>query len=197
MPKNHTCCYCHCIVLTFHGIRKHYARSKACNQKYQDEIRRTAFTVFNEEQDDASQPPATPNIMESDSEPESDGYNRLGDDFVPLRRCRSESLDQEAESSHNQSKRAQMEEVDDDDDVPGRYPESYPRQAGQIFGDGITAFEKLQEKQRMEGLDPWAPFANEEEWELARWLMKNMGQTKSDDFLKLPIVNGQPTASEL
>ncbi|KAH7906526.1 hypothetical protein BJ138DRAFT_1137941 [Hygrophoropsis aurantiaca] len=33
----------------------------------------------------------------------------------------------------------------------------------------------------------WAPFRDEDEWELARFLMKNLGQTKIDEFLKLPI----------
>ncbi|KAI6155504.1 hypothetical protein BKA82DRAFT_3967408 [Pisolithus tinctorius] len=34
----------------------------------------------------------------------------------------------------------------------------------------------------------WAPFQNENEWDLARFLMKNMGQTKIDEFLKLSLV---------
>ncbi|KAI6038367.1 hypothetical protein EDC04DRAFT_2868476 [Pisolithus marmoratus] len=33
----------------------------------------------------------------------------------------------------------------------------------------------------------WAPFQNEGEWELAHFLMKNVGQTKMDEFLKLDI----------
>ena len=52
----------------------------------------------------------------------------------------------------------------------------------------------------MEGLDPWAPFSNEEEWQLARWLMKNVGQSKTDEFLRLPIVSCLdflPTPTEL
>ena len=38
-------------------------------------------------------------------------------------------------------------------------------------------------------MEPHSPFADEEEWELVKWLMKNVGQTKADDFLKLPIVS--------
>ncbi|KAI6126588.1 hypothetical protein F5141DRAFT_1186020 [Pisolithus sp. B1] len=34
----------------------------------------------------------------------------------------------------------------------------------------------------------WVPFNSEEEWELAHFLMKNMGQTRMDEFLKLNIV---------
>jgi hypothetical protein len=28
-----------------------------------------------------------------------------------------------------------------------------------------------------------------EEWSLAQWLVKNLGQTQTDEFLKLPIVS--------
>ncbi|KAJ7882418.1 hypothetical protein B0H14DRAFT_3082501 [Mycena olivaceomarginata] len=32
------------------------------------------------------------------------------------------------------------------------------------------------------------PFADEEEWELAKWLIKNVGHNKTESFLKLPII---------
>jgi len=190
MSKYHTCCYCHSVVPTVDGVRKHYARSKVCNQKYQEDIRQTAFTVFDDEQDDTPTPPPSPSIVAEDSEPEDYDLPMPGDDFVLPRRPRSESPGQEP--AHNQSKRARVEEVEDEEAPQvGRYPDPYPGNAGETFGEGKTAFEKLQEEQMTEGLDPWAPFENKEEWELAHWLMKNVGQTKADDFLKLPIVSQQ------
>ncbi|KAG1796666.1 uncharacterized protein HD556DRAFT_1431276 [Suillus plorans] len=38
-----------------------------------------------------------------------------------------------------------------------------------------------------EGEDEWAPFCDKEEWGLAEWLVKSLGQTRTDEFLKLPI----------
>ncbi|KAI6021999.1 hypothetical protein EDC04DRAFT_2869790 [Pisolithus marmoratus] len=35
----------------------------------------------------------------------------------------------------------------------------------------------------------WSPFQSEEEWDLAHFLMKNVGQTKIDEFLKLSLVH--------
>ncbi len=35
----------------------------------------------------------------------------------------------------------------------------------------------------------WGPFADEDEWQLAEWLLKNVGQMQADAFLKLPIVS--------
>ncbi|KAG1868181.1 hypothetical protein C8R48DRAFT_549442, partial [Suillus tomentosus] len=54
---------------------------------------------------------------------------------------------------------------------------------------GQTNFEKHQQYKEDEGEDKWAPFGNEEEWGLAEWLVKSLGQTKTDEFLKLPIVS--------
>ncbi|KAI0262751.1 hypothetical protein BC834DRAFT_925131 [Gloeopeniophorella convolvens] len=38
------------------------------------------------------------------------------------------------------------------------------------------------------GEEPWAPFKSEDEWELARWLTRSVGQGKADEFSKLKIV---------
>ncbi|EIW86022.1 hypothetical protein CONPUDRAFT_45251 [Coniophora puteana RWD-64-598 SS2] len=53
---------------------------------------------------------------------------------------------------------------------------------------GKTMFEDIRDEQVALGLDPWAPFADNAEWELASWLFKRVGKTAIDDFLKLPIV---------
>ncbi|KAG2031754.1 hypothetical protein BDR03DRAFT_840265, partial [Suillus americanus] len=48
-------------------------------------------------------------------------------------------------------------------------------------------FERYRTYQEEEGEDPWSPFEDVEEWDLAQWLVKNLGQTRTDEFLKLPI----------
>ncbi|KAI5983745.1 hypothetical protein EDC04DRAFT_2549342, partial [Pisolithus marmoratus] len=35
----------------------------------------------------------------------------------------------------------------------------------------------------------WAPFHNEGKWDLAQFLMKNISQTKINEFLKLSLVS--------
>ena len=59
----------------------------------------------------------------------------------------------------------------------------------QTLGIKKTPFEKLQEAQAALGKSEWAPFASQEEWDLAQWLMKSVGQNSIDKFLKLPIVS--------
>lgn len=34
-----------------------------------------------------------------------------------------------------------------------------------------------------------APFNSQDEWELAQWLLRNVGHNATEDFLKLPIVS--------
>ncbi|KAF8868528.1 hypothetical protein BD779DRAFT_1397671, partial [Infundibulicybe gibba] len=59
-----------------------------------------------------------------------------------------------------------------------------------------TKFELLLENQIRDGTDQWAPFASQEEWGLAVWLMKNVGQTSTDEFLKLPAVSEHSTTHD-
>ncbi|KAG6906379.1 hypothetical protein DXG01_014194 [Tephrocybe rancida] len=74
----------------------------------------------------------------------------------------------------------------DDSNADTHWVEEYPGEAGSIYGTCETTFETLQRKQEAAGLEPWAPFATEAEWELAQWLMMSgVSQAKMDSFLKL------------
>ncbi|KAF8193586.1 hypothetical protein K438DRAFT_1538848, partial [Mycena galopus ATCC 62051] len=52
-----------------------------------------------------------------------------------------------------------------------------------------TMFERLRAAQGASQLSRFEPFLDEEEWGLASWLSKHVGQTAADEFLKLPIVS--------
>jgi hypothetical protein len=73
----------------------------------------------------------------------------------------------------------------------GRYIENFPDEylAGATWGRCKPLFECLNEEQKRTGGNRWAPFEDEEEWQLAEWLIRNVGQKQTDDFLKLPIVS--------
>ncbi|KAJ7075485.1 hypothetical protein B0H15DRAFT_925432 [Mycena belliarum] len=89
----------------------------------------------------------------------------------------------------NKRPRATVEEVEDEDD---RWYQTFPDElaAGAILERCKTQFEKLREEQTKAGQPPWAPFASEEEWELAHWLMTSgISQSKTDEFLNLKKVN--------
>lgn len=78
------------------------------------------------------------------------------------------------------------------EDVPGhRYIEKFPEEylAGATWGNCKPLYEYLDEKQKREGGSRWGPFKDEDEWQLAEWLIQNVGQKQTDLFLKLPIVS--------
>ena len=66
--------------------------------------------------------------------------------------------------------------------------ELYTGEAGKGLRKTKTQYEDWFETQRNEEKIPWFPFASEQEWELTKWLIKNVGQKSTDEFLKLPIV---------
>lgn len=91
---------------------------------------------------------------------------------------------------NNTSRRAYVEEVDDEESGgSARYVEDYPRNAGKTKGHSQNYFERWREAQKERNFAPWAPFGDIEEWELAQWLIMNVGQNATDKFLKLPIVS--------
>ncbi|KAI6101513.1 hypothetical protein EDD16DRAFT_1696818 [Pisolithus croceorrhizus] len=82
------------------------------------------------------------------------------------------------------------EDVDDIPDHPSeaRFTEQFIGLAAKILGAQNTLFESMEAVETAKKESMWAPFRTEGEWELARFLMKNIGQTKMDEFLKLNIV---------
>lgn len=91
---------------------------------------------------------------------------------------------------NNTSRRAYVEEVDDEESGgSARYVEDYLGNAGKTKGHSQNYFERWREAQRDKNFKPWVPFSDIEEWELAQWLIMNVGQNATDKFLKLPIVS--------
>ncbi|KAG2152586.1 uncharacterized protein EDB93DRAFT_1239922 [Suillus bovinus] len=98
------------------------------------------------------------------------------DHSSPLRRSRSTSFDPDDNPAASKTRRVTVEDVANED-------------------DGNFIFEKYQQDKEDEGEDEWAPFCDREEWELAEWLIRSLGQTRTDEFLKLPILPHGPAWS--
>jgi hypothetical protein len=79
---------------------------------------------------------------------------------------------------------------DGGDDFSDDYVEDFPWSAGELMGrTKRTPFEEIQRAQKNAGEKAWGPFMNEEEWDLARWMMtSSISQTKMDEFFNLPMV---------
>lgn len=99
----------------------------------------------------------------------------------------------------------EVDQLDDIDDTTraeleasGGSKPSFPRFADEfcshsavadILGTDLTSFERMKMSQDSMEKDTYAPFADHDEWGLAQWLIKNMNQRETDEFLKLPIVS--------
>jgi len=58
-----------------------------------------------------------------------------------------------------------------------------------VVGEADTLFDAVHKEQDIQGNNPAAPFDDEEEWDLAKWLVKNVLQTGIEEFTKLAIVS--------
>ncbi|KAJ7274667.1 hypothetical protein C8J57DRAFT_1062559 [Mycena rebaudengoi] len=67
--------------------------------------------------------------------------------------------------------------------------ERFPGPAGATFGKGKTTFEEIRDEEILKGAEVLGPFKDEAEWELAKWLIKNVGHTACEEFLQLAIIS--------
>ncbi|KAJ7250083.1 hypothetical protein B0H12DRAFT_1234544 [Mycena haematopus] len=114
----------------------------------------------------------------------------LADNFIPAPRQDTPPPPERIQ----QSRRATVEEVLDEDDPqnfqrfvePYEDEESHRAAAGRPLRRGETLFERTRAQQQTEGASEFSPFQGSDEWELARWLSKNVTQSATDEYLKLP-----------
>lgn len=76
---------------------------------------------------------------------------------------------------------------------PGARPQWYRSPdvdlgAGATYGKGKTTFEIIRDEEILKGGTVLGPFRDDNEWQLAKWLIKHVGHTATDEFLKLSIV---------
>jgi hypothetical protein len=94
-------------------------------------------------------------------------------------------------------RRAYVEDVEDEYDKELRMKAMWERyvrkflhrkEAGKSYGRSQTRFESIQQEQDRSGQSMFGEFEDQGKWELAEWLLSSVGQKKTDEFLKLPIV---------
>ena len=71
-----------------------------------------------------------------------------------------------------------------------RYVRKYDEgHAADVLGSAKTMFESMKDLQEVSGRGAYTPFTDRHKWELADWLITNMNQQATNEFLKLPIVS--------
>lgn len=180
MSEVHRCAFCEGFFATAKALRSHLAQSKSCRKRM-----------------DASY--QLPNVVASTlTFLQADEYQSLDAAMNDMDYPGAYGVTlPEGQPSRTSQKRpaVTIEEVEDED-APGtqQWIEDYPMPAGSVYGSCISIFEKYREEQRQEGLAPWAPFQDMEEWETARWIMMSgISQEKMKSLLSLEKVR-DPTA---
>lgn len=179
MTKSFICSYCRKDVPTIKGLRSHISQRQGCR----DVLRRLAKQQLPKEKSTHS---GESNQLDDDIQMEADD--------LPMFEPNSGGDEEQGEpESVTPNRRTHMEEVEDEE-AGGfrRYVEDYGNDvddAGKAFKEGQSQFSQWREAQNKAGHEPWAPFDDLEEWDLAQWLLLNAGQNATDKFLKLPIVS--------
>ncbi|KAJ7439718.1 hypothetical protein B0H11DRAFT_1934253 [Mycena galericulata] len=67
--------------------------------------------------------------------------------------------------------------------------------AGATYGTAKTAFEIIRDEEILKGGMVLGPFLDDDEWQLAKWLIKHVGHTATEEFLNLSIISERATPS--
>lgn len=167
-PTSKRCQFCRKTFPTQRCVNQHISASTSCLNEWHKDIVRKNITLSPKRRRVNSPEPCVP------------------DDHLPnLNPDPTHDFDVD----NNQTNAEEADDGNSDPLTPKRYVEPFPGPAGDTLRREKTRFEILEEQQKLEGKAAWEPFASRAEWELAEWLMKNVGQKSTDKYLQLPIVS--------
>lgn len=175
---------------TQHALKLHIDNRPACRKQFAAVMARRA-TPSPEPRDEASGDVSTQSKPDvSSPEPMDDADNTVPTDdlpeFIPPSRWEG-TPEPELPDHERQSKRARVEEVEDEQAYT-RFSHSFPTPS-KVYSDGTTLFEAVFEDQAAKGESAFFPFADRDDWDLARWLALNVNQRATQEFLKMPGVS--------
>ena len=116
MPSVHYCGFCHSQVPIINGMKRHFAQKAECRKRFQAEIGKSIVTVFNDKIPGSPQPMPNPDPPSSEDESpmEDVDVGEVYNNFIPGQ-VHSRLPTVEEASSGQQSKRAWVEEVENED----------------------------------------------------------------------------------
>jgi hypothetical protein len=183
---------------TSSGLNRHIGRSVNCNKAKRQEWGLYATNIWDNapgDSDKVLQPPASPRILENEdiaNQPDT----TLEDDLQALENIADTALAPEMPPNEPPNEpedhRATVDEADDEaSEESAYYIEDFPPNlgAGAVWGEDIPFFEKLRQEQVQNETSRWGPFEDHDEWELAKWLIRNTGHNQTNAFLNLNIVS--------
>lgn len=190
------CGFCGKLCPTAPGLKRHIDGTPECKRASNEEYYQYANSIWDDVPGNLDHEEQQPPIPPIDSEPVDMLDFHLDED---IQIAEDNIVPPPQQELHELPPRAQEEmvnvpvneKVNTDSADGARYIEYFPEEnrAGATWGHSKPLFECLDEEQKKVGGSRWAPFEDEEEWQLAEWLIQNVGQKQTDIFLKLPIVS--------
>ena len=181
--SQHLCTSCGKSFPTLAGLRRHIGQRPQC-QRHWNAIMMEQLnerSILSDDEDDGL------TSMIHDFEDERAGTPMVPDNLRNWQPPHSPSLPARSPppASTCQSKRSE----NDANRTYGRFFEPFEG-SGAAFRMESNTFEDYHRQREESKTEKYAPFMDEEEWDLAAWMMKHLGQNRIDEFLKMPIVCG-------
>ncbi|KIJ36119.1 hypothetical protein M422DRAFT_261445 [Sphaerobolus stellatus SS14] len=188
MATRRPCCMaCMVVFPTDSGLKRHYSQVQKCGKTWKASIRK--LVIAQKPGEPPVEPLSPPDVSVQDVdlddvwdvpagghdfvEGSSSGFPRVIDN-LPLR---SNSLEPSAR-------------VRTDSMMLQEFPSEY--EAGKRRGTRQTRWERMRDDRVSGHKDRWGGFEDQEQWELARWMMKSgLSQGEIDKFLKLSITQNK------
>jgi hypothetical protein len=177
------------------SLKKHIQNSVKCNEAKRQEWDEYATKIWNNTPAAPGPPnfelhhPVLPPVLEEDDLQDLENYNEIGDQMGGEQ---DNPPDIEIPPDLRGHHGVTVEDVDeeDKDHSTSFYIKDFPEDlgVGAVWGEDVPFFEKLRREQEENGSSQWGPFADQEEWELAMWLIRNVGHNQIDAFSNLNIV---------
>ncbi|KZT22197.1 hypothetical protein NEOLEDRAFT_1028379, partial [Neolentinus lepideus HHB14362 ss-1] len=177
----HRCKYCLKPLPTRDAVARHISHSPSCLKDLETEYRpRQTSTSWWKHQRGASESNDVDPFLAQDDAAFTPDECSIG--------AENQSRRPPTCDDRPRAKRARVEDMGDSKDMgTDRWAEPFPGKAGIAEGKGKTDFEAWKEVLEWGECGAWAPFKDDDEWELAQWLVENVGKNKIDEYLKLNI----------
>ncbi|KIJ59548.1 hypothetical protein HYDPIDRAFT_177794 [Hydnomerulius pinastri MD-312] len=191
--REHHCGFCGKAIPTIGGVKKHIAKRPECRKCWEKMVLKTADSISVFDGPDDDQPSQL-----------HEGFD-LSDAPIPS------TTDHQSVSppaamedwepplqSHARARSPSditVEDVSEEEEPSsGRFFKNFDG-AAKVLRQAPTAFEEFRIEKEVNNEDTFSPWADEEEWDLAAWMMKNLGKTRMDEFLNLSITQNRTTPS--
>jgi hypothetical protein len=180
-----SCEFCGRILSSSKGVKNHQSQTPECAEALKNLIRSYNITAY-DINDDENLDPVTVHSQYQPDHAQSQS---------PILEPYIEDIQESTDPPSSPSRSTSFEDTDDGDHC--RFIEPFPEefQAGVPINGNLhkTEFEKVRDELEAGGYsgESFGPFVDHDDWELAEWLTRNVGQTAIDEYLQLHVVSFQ------